>query len=397
MSKKIVVSGVGCALVDRLFNNINYNSPGFAKYLSKESGDGGLVPGQLVFVEEFEQFANEDRKLILEKITEGRQNDKINIGGPSIVSLIHAAQLMYDNNCEVRFYGGMGDDAEGKFILKLLENTSLNVDNYIVTEGETPSTFVLSDPLYDKNRGERIFINSIGAAWNYSELNLTDDFYSSDIVVFGGTALVPQIHDSLTLLLEKVKSKGGITIVNTVYDFRNEKLAPTKKWPLGASDKSYEFIDLLIVDQEEACRLSGTKETKEAIEFFRKKGTGALIVTRGAENVEFFSQGSLFGKVDYGELPVSDAIVKDLLNGKGKDGDTTGCGDNFVGGVIASVVAQLQESASSLDIREAVAWGVVSGGVATFYMGGVFREENEGDKRETVSKYYNRYKKQVAL
>lgn len=77
---------------------------------------------------------------------------------------------------------------------------------------------------------------------------IDDDFFGSDIVVFGGTGLMPQIHDNLTSLLKRAKSKGCITIVNTVFDFRNEKDKPTEKWPLGESEESYGYIDLLITD-----------------------------------------------------------------------------------------------------------------------------------------------------
>ena len=39
------------------------------------------------------------------------------------------------------------------------------------------------------------------------------------------------------------------------------------------------------------------------------------------------------------EMPVSAKVIDELKNPQ--RGDTTGCGDNFVGGVIASVVNQL--------------------------------------------------------
>ena len=396
MSKKIIVSGVGCSLVDRLFNNISFNSEKFYGYLSKKSGDGGLVPGQLVFVEEFENFVGEDHQSILKKISNNSSHDKINIGGPSIVSIIHAAQLSYDNNSEFRFYGGRGNDAEGEFIISLLEKTTVNADNYIVAKGETPSTLVLSDPKYNENTGERIFINSIGAAWDYSPYNLDENFFSSDIVVFGGTALVPQIHDNLTELLENAKQKKCITIVNTVYDFRNEKENPDKKWPLGKSDNSYKNIDLLITDLEEALRLSGKQDVSEAIDFFRNNGTGAVIITSGTDNVRLFAQGNLFKKVDYAEMPISKAVSEELKKGKGDNGDTTGCGDNFVGGVIASVVSQIQDTGSPLDLEEAAICGIVSGGTATFYMGGMYEEKKIGEKKAMIEPHYLMYKNQVA-
>ena len=54
MGKKIKVSGVGCCLVDRVYNNISFHSNELRDYLSRKPGDGGLVPGNLVFREEFE-------------------------------------------------------------------------------------------------------------------------------------------------------------------------------------------------------------------------------------------------------------------------------------------------------------------------------------------------------
>jgi len=395
MSKKIIVSGTGCSLVDRLFNNISFNSEEFNKYLSKENGDGGLVPGQLVFIEEFEKFTGEDHQSVLKILTKNRKHDKINIGGPSIVSLIHAAQLSYDSNCEYRFYGGRGDDSEGEFIISLLKNTPLNDKKYKITEGETPFTLVLSDPTYNNNTGERIFINSIGSAWNYLPDDLDDDFFSSDIVVFGGTALVPQIHDNLTSLLKKAKDNGSITIVNTVYDFRNEKAAPDKKWPLGESDESYKYTDLLITDYEEAIRLSGKNNIEDAIAFFKGKGTGALIITEGTENVRMYSLGNLFQNMKYAEMPISEAITEKLKQGNGNNGDTTGCGDNFVGGVIYSMVSQLQSSNMPLNLKEAVRWGIVSGGTTTFYMGGMYKEETPGEKKDMITPYYKKYKEQT--
>ena len=395
MSEKIIVSGTGCSLVDRLFNNISFHDKEFQPYLSKSPGDGGLVPGQLVFVEEFENFTGEQHQTILRKLTGNRSHDKINIGGPSIVSLIHAAQLTWDKPCEFRFYGGRGNDKEGEYIISLLKNTPVNTDKYLIIEGETPYTVVLSDPTYNNNNGERIFINSIGAAWNYLPEYPDEDFFSSDIVVFGGTALVPRIHDSLTELLKRSKSNGCITIVNTVYDFRNEKADPHKKWPLGKSDESYKHIDLLITDLEEALRLSGKNNVKDALKFFRQKGTGALIITNGAGNVRMFSQGGLFEKIDYDEMPVSEAVSEDLKKEKRKKGDTTGCGDNFAGGVLASVVEQKIQNATVLNLRKAVVLGVVSGGTTTFYMGGVYHEKTKGEKKRMIGPYLKKYLKQI--
>src|SRR5690554_940274 len=257
MTKQIEVAGVGCCLVDYLFNNITFTSEAFSKYSSKKSGDGGLTPGQLVFAEEFEKFSNQHIESAIQEITHGKPPDKVNIGGPGIVALIHAAQMLENTGCQVRFYGGRGEDEAGEYLQSSLAKTLVNIDNYKRVNGATPSTVVLSDPGFHEGTGERTFINSIGAAGNYLPEYLDDRFFSSDVVVFGGTALVPSIHDNLTELLTRAKANGCVTVVNTVYDFRNQKANPHKKWPLGASDDSYRNIDLLITNHEEALRLSG--------------------------------------------------------------------------------------------------------------------------------------------
>jgi sugar/nucleoside kinase (ribokinase family) len=394
MTKKIEISGTGCCLVDYLFNPISFTSETFSKYLSKRSGDGGLTPGQLVFVEEFEKFCGQDFQSILQEITKGKSPDKINVGGPSIVSLIHAAQMLENDTYTVRFYGGRGKDEAGNYLQDVLEKAPVNIDNYRIVEGTTPFTIVLSDPDYHEGAGERIFINSLGAAKNYGPEYLDTQFFSSAIVAFGGTALVPPLHDNLTKLLTEAKKEGCMTVVNTVYDFRNQKANPDQKWPLGKSDESYRKIDLLIADYEEALRLSGKKSLKGAMEFFRTAGTGAVIVTNGAKDVMLYAgKDSIFDETELMGMPVSAAVTEELK--KGSSGDTTGCGDNFAGGIIASMAMQLQQNRKKIDLKEACSWGIVSGGFSCFYMGGTYHEKETGEKLQRLFPYYQAYLKQI--
>ena len=394
MPEKIIVSGVGCCLVDLLFTNIDFGSDTIRPYLSRKRGDGGLTPGQLVFQEEFEKYCGSSFDNVLSKITGGRTHDKINIGGPAIVSLINVAQLIDKEYCEVRFYGRCGKDESGHYLLSLIKKTPVVLKDYKLIDNRTPSTVVLSDPSYDNGHGERMFLNSIGAAWDYRPDELDDDFFNSDIVVFGGTALVPQIHDNMTTLLKKAKSNGCITIVNTVFDFRNEKANPSKKWPIGDSDESYGYIDLLIADNEEALRLSGEHNLQDAIRFFRDKKVSSLIITNGSKDISTYSDGRFFNMSGLTEMPVSRKVIEELKNTMG--GDTTGCGDNFVGGVIASVVTQLKNGSKHPDLKEACSLGIVSGGFTCFYMGGTYFEENIGEKRDRIKPYYESYKKQIS-
>ncbi len=176
----------------------------------------------------------------------------------------------------------------------MIKATSFGVDEYNVFEGATPKTVVLSDPKYHQGEGERAFINTIGVAAEFRPSLLDQSFFDADILFFGGTALVPPIHDHLFELLKAGKSKGSVNIVATVFDFRNENRAPHQRWPLGSSDEGFQYMDLLIMDMEEALRISGEKEPGNAAVFFKRMKTHSFIITRGPADIMIYSDGSFF-------------------------------------------------------------------------------------------------------
>lgn len=393
MSRPITISGTGCCLVDQIYPDIDFSSPELEKFSSQNKGDGGLHPGRLVFSEQFEKFANTKLGDAIEEISRDKANPAYNVGGPSIVALIQAAQLLQGKDNKAQFYGVRGNDKAGEYLRSMLEQTPLALTHFAITKGSTPSTIVLSDPSFHGGEGERIFINDIGAAWNFGPEDLPDSFFESDLVVFGGTALVPGLHKGLSQLLKKSREMGAITVVNTVYDFHNELENPGKRWPLGDSEESYKYIDLLIADREEAEHLSGKEDPTEAVNFFMEQGVSACIITNGTDDTTCQSNGKLFDQNRELKYPVSASLVKALRNHK--EGDTTGCGDNFVGGVLASMAWQLSEGKKKLDLEAAISWGTVSGGYGCFTVGGTLLEKNGGEKFKGIEPYYEQYRKQI--
>jgi sugar/nucleoside kinase (ribokinase family) len=390
------ISGCGCSLADHVYNNVSFGSQAFKKHESKTPGDGGLKPGALVFTEELEEKTGQGFSTILKELTGGRPPDAFNIGGPSVVPLIHAAQVLGKKQARVNYYGAMGDDTTAGKLMNILRKTPLNIDHYKHLKGEiTPFTDVFSDPSYNNGKGERVFVNNIGAAWHYGPEDLEESFFQSRICVFGGTALVPHIHDHIVPLLKKCKNKGAKTIINTVYDFRNEKKDPEKRWPLGETDESYRLCDLLVMDHEEAVRMSGMKNMEEALRFFIDKKVSALLITRGHEPVTLYSNGDYFRTQPVQRMPVSDQVVRELAGETRRKGDTTGCGDNFAGGVIASLAEQMMHGEAKPSLREACAKGIVAGGFACFYMGGAYLESHQNEKRDKISPYYQAYLKEI--
>ena len=397
--KKITISGTGCALADFLYNGISFDKSNFTEYLSKHAGDGGLSPGKLVFTEELEKFTGCSYKEILEKITGGDSPVAFNVGGPSLVSLLHASQILDSKEFEVKFFGIAGKDDTGNMIFKIISDTPLNINNYLLTSGKsTPFTDVFSDQMFDNGHGERTFVNNIGAAWDYEPGQLTEDFFNAEVVCFGGTALVPQIHDNLTSVLEKAKKNNCITVVNTVFDFRNEKKFPGSPWPLGNSKISFGLIDVLIMDHEEALKISGQRTIDNAAVFFITSNVSSFVITNGADPVYIWSGGGLFNKTWLKKLPVSEKVKEDLKLRPEQKGDTTGCGDNFAGGLIASVAMQMKtRNPGRYDLVEAVSLGIASGGFSCYILGGTYIEKYPGEKKNRVFELQNEYLKQIGI
>ncbi|MEG2076038.1 MAG: hypothetical protein RRY34_06000, partial [Victivallaceae bacterium] len=79
-------------------------------------------------------------------------------------------------------------------------------------------------------------------------------------------------------------------------------------------------------------------------------------------------------------------------------GDTTGCGDNFAGGFLGSLVDQLigGKLAGEFDLFESAAWGSASGGFACFCVGGTYFEEKSGEKQRRVMPFVEAYRNQVS-
>ncbi len=392
----ITIHGAGCALMDYLYRGVDFHDEAVTRLRRRTPGDGGLTIGGLVFAEALESFAGLPVDEALRSVTGGRDPDRMNVGGPAIVSLIHTAQLRPDD--AVRFFGAVGDDGAGDTLRSIVSRTPLDTTRLSVRHGATAATYVLSDPDYDDGHGERMFINRLGVAADLTAEDLGDDFHRADIVQLGGTALVPRLHEAIPPVLARARAAGALTIVNTVYDFRAESTNPGRRWTLGG-DEAYPLVDLLITDAEEALRLSGCGTPRAAVEWFLRMGASAAVVTNGPGAVWCAASGGRFAARGVFSRPAFTEFAKsERVRGAG--GDTTGCGDTFAGGLVASIATQLDArldtpaatgGAALVDLDAAVRLAVASGAFCLTHLGGTFLEERPGEKAKLVAKVQEAY------
>ena len=397
------IAGAGCCLMDILYPDVDFSSAAFAAARSRREGDGGLSPGRLVFAEDAERFTGRPLADTLAAMAGSPTVASAvpaaeNVGGPSVVSLVHAAQMLEGEGIPVAFHGATGDDAIGRELREKLSRTPLDASRLESRPGRTPSTFVLSDPNWDGGRGERCFVNDIGAAEGYLPSHLGGEFFQAEIIALGGTALVPRLHEGLPCILAEARSRGALTIVNTVFDFRAERRDGVGPWPFGGSIvstgpgplESYRSCDLLVMDRDEALRLSGERDLGSALAFFAGSGLGSFAVTRGGESVLAWAGAGRFSQMALREIPVSARAGRQASRG-----DTTGCGDAFAGGILAALALQMKSGAALLDLADALSWGIAAGAFTLGFLGGTYYEARPGEKREQVSSFRRDWLAQV--
>jgi len=419
-NKPFRVNAAGCSLVDNLYGHVDFSSETYRQLSSRKPGDGGLATGGLVFAEAFAEFTSStetgggpgeeaDYPSILKSLTGSTAPDSSNIGGPGIVPVIHAAQVKQNPDIIYRFAGVLGRDDNGRRFRELMEKAGFPLNDYSESDLPTPSTDVLSDPAFNNGRGERTFINTIGAAGAYGPGSLPGDFFDGDFLLFGGTALVPPIHDSLDKLCRRGRETGAFVMVTTVFDFRNEARLQGRPWPLV---DDYSNVDLLVTDREEALKISGEASPEAALAWFLSRGCRGVVVTQGANEVLLGTEEERGGKAGSAgprkylppvrsTMPTcryADEVVASLT----KKRDTTGCGDNFVGGMIDSLAHQMAgngggnaASLRKLNLEEAVISGIAAGSVALTCLGGVYYEKKPGQKFNAMKPYFKAYRREL--
>jgi sugar/nucleoside kinase (ribokinase family) len=123
------------------------------------------------------------------------------------------------------------------------------------------------------------------------------------------------------------------------------------------------------------------------LKYFTDRGVKGIVITEGARDIRVYASEKIYRNEVNKNFQVSQKATSDLKC-SGVKGDTTGCGDNFVGGMIYSLAEQMNiNPRHKPDMEEMIKWGKASGGFACFYLGGTYFEKERGEKLEKVKRY----------
>ncbi|RAO98638.1 hypothetical protein PW5551_08495 [Petrotoga sp. 9PW.55.5.1] len=382
------ISGVGCWIVDYIYKDINFLDFSTKKYASKD-GKNGIIIGEANLVNELENYFNESINHIINDISKGQKPIK-RLGGVAIIATIGASQLLYDfKDIDFYYYANIPDTTIGKYVYDTLKNTPLSLEHIQIKKGQDTLTYILCEK--EKNgESSRTFIGSphIHPSTALKVQQLSNDFFLSDINYFGHIAWEYIVNNDFSYILKKCKKNKNITIVSTASDasMRNKK-----RWILGDSDDVYNFIDFIIMNKSEALHYSGGNDLYDALKFFKSFPIEGILITDGTNPTYIYSRGNMSFPFE-GFIPIAEDIINDKERGILSKGDTVGCGDNFVSGVIASIALQLTNNNKQIDLKEAGILGNINGALASTIHGGFYEENIQGERKKIVENYYYKYK-----
>ncbi len=409
------IHGAGCCLADFLHGDVDFASPRIRPYHSRLPGDGGLEMGKVIFQDDLLRFSSLSRTegfktaaswdgILADLTGTDARTPAFNVGGPAAAALTAAAQFLRPSRTPVTYYGVSGDDALAARIRARLAHTPLDTGCFRRRTGRTTSAHVFSDPQADGGRGDRFFIHCPGDDFPCEDAFQGETFFQAAFNLYAGTAETPSLHRALPSLLQKGRRRGALNVVGAVFDFAAESAAPGSPWPMGEGE-AYPFIDLLVADAEEIHGLSGLPRSAgvpAAVDALMARGLVSAAVTQGADPVYYRSIGGIFGECR-GYAPVNPALAGMINDRHGNPGDTSGAGDNFLGGLVADLVLQLLGddfypkgephverdllSVSPLRLRRAIEFANVAGGMACLQAGGMGDEAHTGEKLARVRSF----------
>jgi sugar/nucleoside kinase (ribokinase family) len=398
----------GCGLADLIQGDVDFQSDLLAPYRSRRPGDGGLEMGKVVLQEDLVRFAGRPWESILADLAPSHPEECLP-GGPALVASALASQLLRPSKVPVTYYGLSGDDNASSRLRWLLAQTPLDLTCYRQRQGRTPVTWVWSDPRAQGGHGDRFFVHRPGTVSPDPEI-LGESFFQATVNLYAGMALTPALHSALPDLLAKGRRRGAINVVGGGGDPEAERAG--LPWTLGGSD-AWSLVDLLVVNEEEALRYAAGvgfqsdaadpgRGLEAAVDALMEAGLTSVVATRGPEPAYYRSIGGIFGECR-GYVPPHAGLAARIADRAVHRGDTTGAGDNFLGGLLASIFQQwladdffpkgeerLERELMQINpprLRAAVELGMVTGGMACLQQGGFRLEKSRGELLAETKRY----------
>lgn len=232
------------------------------------------------------------------------------VGGDAINEAVALAKL----GNRVGLMGLIGGDTPGRMILERCAGHRIDTAGVFVDPDRLSSTGIV---LID-GKGERSFLAQPGSTYTqFGPEHIDLDMIQPGLRVLsiGSLFCMPRFdREALTSLLRKAKSVGAITIADMVMD--------EQSYGLDGISEALPLLDYVVPSALEAELFTGLRDPKAIAAALRARGAKNVILKYGEQGVLAFTEVGDFTCPAF-RVPVA---------------DTTGAGDNFVGGLIHGLV-----------------------------------------------------------
>lgn len=241
------------------------------------------------------------------------------------------------------FYGRVSADYPGPRLKALLEAAGVDTSLMILAD-DCVTSDILCLILKD---GSHRFLTGERRNWGLREEEIDPDaFAAAKVLSIGSLFALDSLDRDGGRLLEKIFKvcKGAGTVIVADMNLDVFRLGPRHY------DHLYRYIDYMIPSLDEAAYVTGETDERKMADFFREKGAANVVIKLGGNGCYVKSKDAAFYQDPYDIRPV----------------DTTGCGDNFTGGLVHSILkgASLEESVRFATATAALhATGIGSSGV----------------------------------
>lgn len=208
----------------------------------------------------------------------------------------------------------VGDDAPGRILKDYWEKAGIQLEYIRTVENKTTA---VSIGLVDSDAQPR-FIHTPGAnaLLSSDDLNISGLIHKGvKVIHIGGYFVLPGVTDDrFPKLLAEARKNGIITTLDVV---RSVRMAdPSSLW------RCMPHLDIFLCNQVESKRLTEIEDIESASKYLREKGAKSVIIKLGSRGCWVDSDEFI------GIIPAPEVEVV----------DTTGAGDAFAAGMIASIV-----------------------------------------------------------
>lgn len=275
---------------------------------------------------------------VIDLLPQGKMQYTACPGGAPVNVAVGAARL----GCECGFIGRTGDDPFGHFLRDTLAEEGVDTQPMQFDRQYRTSTVLVS--LSDE--GDRSFTFLVDPSADQFLTADTLPEFGNDILHFCSLALVATTcRETLVRAISHIKHRGGLLS----FDINlRAQMWPDAQAMLDTVRHFAQQTDILKLSQEELHWLTGTTQHEKALAILRDYPAGLKVVTCGSDGAIVLWQDRV--------VQVSAFHVESL--------DTTGAGDAFMAGLLASL-AQGNTLDDLVQLKQAMTQASACGALAT--------------------------------